>query len=138
MGLSGVKDNVENSISHHPFNEELSCEAFVIEHPHILDNNIKVPDSLDTAFQESRFEAHHDNFKLEYLSLLLSLFLVFKTAKDIINTLNNAFDTLSTNISKIFLRRFPKFSFRELNHFGAIFSNELFVIDIIRGRDSVL
>ena len=54
MSFFSVKEDREQFIFVHPVNQELGRETLVGEHPVIFYNLVKVSDSLDSSFQETR------------------------------------------------------------------------------------
>jgi hypothetical protein len=75
MGLSWVKYDAEDTVSLHPFDQEQGGEALVVEHSHVSNDCVEIPDTLYAAFKEGRLEAHQDNLKLKDFGLLFSLLL---------------------------------------------------------------
>jgi hypothetical protein len=58
MGFLWIEKNAEDFILLHPVDQKFSCEALVLEYGIVLDNLVKVFDTLNSTFEETGFEAH--------------------------------------------------------------------------------
>ena len=62
--------DVEHVVCRHPLDEEFGFELLVHEDRVVLDDLIEVTDTLDSAFEEFRFETLLAHFQFEDFELL--------------------------------------------------------------------
>jgi hypothetical protein len=119
-----------------PLNQKLSGECLTIKHPVVPNDRIEVPYPLYPALEEAGLEAHECNLELSDLGHLLSLFLRDDAALEVVDTLYDAFNLLSTHISKGLLRGYSQGTDTNVYKPRAILGDEVFVVHLVGIRQS--
>ena len=134
MSFLVVEDLSVNAILFDPLNKELGGEVLAIEHPIISNDGIEISNALDPALKETGLEAHECNFEFDDLCHLLSFIFSDYTPLEVVDTLYNALNALSSHIPEGLFWGFSESTGADINKLGSILSDELFVVHLVRIR----
>jgi hypothetical protein len=136
MSLLIVEEHREDVIGVHPFNEEVISEDLAVGVLVVLDDLVQVLQALDLPVQEVRPQAEQTQVQLHVLSLHLPLVLRGVPPLQVVDALDDAFESLSLDVSQDPVWDVLQLSLCQLHYLWTVLLLELSVVNEVRFADT--